>query len=216
MIVRERLSADVHQDLLKRIIRGDIPPGRKIRDSELAEELGVSRTPVREALLRLEREGFITAQKHFGFSVKKLQESEIHEVYPLVRILECAALEMAPLPSPAKLRQLGALARSLKQEGDDPLRRIEIDSAWHEAIVEGAGNQKLVRLLSELKRILLRYEYAFMRDDSLVSESVVEHEAIAEALSRGEKEAAVRLLAAHWERCTAETLADFVEGGWAK
>ncbi len=140
MITRERLSADVHQELLNRIIRGEIAPGQRLRDSELAEELGVSRTPIREALLRLEREGFIVSQKHLGFTVKRLQESEIHEVYPLISILECAALDSAPLPGSAKIKELKELERSLKLEGSDPLRRIELDSCWHEALVEGSGN----------------------------------------------------------------------------
>jgi DNA-binding GntR family transcriptional regulator len=209
MITRERLSADVHQDLLNRIIRGEIEPGKRLRDSDLAEELGVSRTPVREALLRLEREGFIVAQKHLGFTVKRLQESEIHEVYPLIRLLECAALDSEPLPCPAKLRELRELGDSLKEEGSDPLRRIELDAAWHGALLEGARNQHLVRILSDLKRILLRYEYAFMRDDELVSESVAEHDSITLALGRGDRREAVRLLGAHWERCNQVTLSDF-------
>jgi DNA-binding GntR family transcriptional regulator len=213
VITRERLSSDVHHELLNRIIRGDIAPGQRLRDSELAEELGVSRTPVREALLRLEREGFIVSQKHLGFSVKRLQESEIHEIYPLVRILECAALESAPLPEQAKLKELRELGKSLKAEGSDPLRRIELDSAWHEALIEGSGNEHLSRILSDLKRILLRYEYAFMRDDVLVSESAAEHEAIARRLAEGERQEAVRLLGAHWERCTQVTLADFIANG---
>ena len=98
MITRERLSTDVHQELLNRIVRGEVGSGQRLKDAEVAEELGVSRTPVREALLRLEREGFISSQKHLGFSVKRLQESEIREVYPLVRLLECSALDTAPLP----------------------------------------------------------------------------------------------------------------------
>ena len=210
MIVRERLSTDVHQELLGRIIRGELSPGLRVRDSELAEELGVSRTPVREALLRLEREGFVTSQKHLGFSVKTLQQSEICELYPLVRILECAALDMAPLPSQAQFRRLGELGSALKEKCEDPLRRIELDSAWHGTIVENSGNRQLGRILAELKRLLMRYEYAFMRDDSLVSESALEHEAIADSLARGDKARASSLLAAHWDRCTAATLADFV------
>ena len=199
--------------MLNRIIRGEIAPGKRLRDSDLAEELGVSRTPIREALLRLEREGFIVAQKHLGFSVKRLQESEIHEVYPLIRLLECAALEAAPLPCPSKIRELNEAGRALKLEGADPLRRIELDSAWHEILVEGSGNQHLRRILSDLKRILLRYEYAFMRDENLVSESVAEHAAIALSLKQGDRAEAVRRLGAHWDRCTQVTLKDFLANG---
>jgi DNA-binding GntR family transcriptional regulator len=210
MITRERLSSDVHQEVLNRIIRGEIASGQRLKDAELAEELGVSRTPIREALLRLEREGFLTSQKHLGFSVKRLQESEIREVYPLVRLLECSALEAAPAPGPDRLRTLHDLGVAMQLEGSDPLRRIELDSAWHEALISDSCNKHRARILSDLKRIMLRYEYTFMQDEGLVSQSVAEHDSIATVLEKGEKKAALRLLAAHWDRCSAATLADFL------
>ena len=213
MIARERLSADVHQELLGQIVRGRYAPGQRLKDTELAEELGVSRTPVREALLRLEREGFISSQKHLGFSVKRLQESEILEVYPLVRLLECSALDSASPPRPEKLERLKDLGRSLKDEGSDPLRRIELDSAWHETLIADSGNRHLMRILSDLKRILLRYEYAFMQDERLVAESAAEHGAIASALEGGDRKGAVRLLKAHWDRCADATHSDFLAKG---
>jgi len=210
MITRQRLSSDVHQEVLNRIIRGEIAPGARLKDSELAEELGVSRTPIREALLRLEREGFLTSQKHLGFSVKRLMELEIREVYPLIRLLECSALEASPRPSPEKLRELQEIGLAMKQDQADPLQRIELDSAWHAALLAESGNRHRTRILGDLKRILLRYEYAFMRDDRLVSESFAEHSAILQALERGDCHEALALLAAHWERCSAATLADFL------
>jgi DNA-binding GntR family transcriptional regulator len=213
MIIRERFSADVHQEVLNRIIRGEIPPGQRLKDAELAEDLGVSRTPIREALLRLEREGFLSSHKHLGFTVKRLQESEISEVYPLVRLLECSALDSVPLPCVDKIKKLTELGISLKLEGSDPLRRIELDSTWHEALIGDNGNHHLMRVLSDLKRLLLRYEYAFMRDDVLVSESVEEHNAILSAIERGDRQEAVLLLGAHWERCSKATLADFFANG---
>jgi DNA-binding GntR family transcriptional regulator len=209
MITRKRLSVDVHQELLGQIVRGRYISGQRLKDTELAEELGVSRTPVREALLRLEREGFIASQKHLGFSVKRLNESEILEVYPLIRLLECSALDAALIPCPDKIGKLRELSRSLEKEGSDPLRRIELDSSWHETLIEDSGNRHLMRILADLKRILCRYEYAFMQDEALVSESVAEHDAIAAALGEGDKKGAVRLLGTHWDRCADATLSDF-------
>jgi DNA-binding GntR family transcriptional regulator len=212
MIVRERLSADVHHELIQRIIKGDFFPGQRLKDTELAEELGVSRTPIREALLRLEREGFISTQKHLGFTVKRMQESEILEVYPLVRLLECSALDAVPRPCADKLGRLDELSSALKEE-EDALTRIELDSAWHEKLLEGSGNQHLFRILGDLKRILFRYEYSFMGDDALVATSVGEHETIASRLGSGERGEAVRLLREHWDRSRQATLACFQESG---
>ena len=209
MIARERLSADVHQELLNQIIKGQLAPGLRLKDSELAEALGVSRTPVREALLRLEREGFISSQQHFGFSVKALEESEVREVYPLVKLLECSALSASPLPARERIRSLGECGKSLKKEGSDPLRRIELDSAWHETLIGSGGNSHQRRILIELKRIVFRYEYAFMENDDLVTASVSEHAGIVAALEEGDRKRAVRLLGSHWDRCAEATLRDF-------
>jgi len=213
MVSRQRFSADVHEELFGRIIRGEYTSGQRLKDTELALELGVSRTPVREALLRLEREGFLSAQKHLGFSVKGLQESEIREVYPLVRLLECSALDASPPPSPAALERLAELDLELERESADPFRRIEIDSAWHRLLIEGNGNRHLMRVLTDLKGIVFRYEYAFMKMDELVAESVKEHAAIVAALATGDRHDAARLLHAHWERCTEATLANFLAKG---
>jgi len=209
MISRQRFSADVHQELLGRLIRGELESGQRLKDTELAEDLGVSRTPVREALLRLEREGFISSQKHLGFTVKGLCESEIKEVYPLVSLLECSALGTAPLPCEASLGRLNELGACLAEVGPDPFRRIELDSSWHLLLIEGSANGHLARILSDLKGILFRYEYAFMKNDHLVAQSVAEHEAIAACLAGGDRQGAVRRLGEHWERCAEATLTDY-------
>ncbi len=200
LISRKPLRADVHKELLGLILQGALTPGQRLRDTELAQQLGVSRTPIREALLRLEREGFITSQLHQGFSVKPLIESEIRDVYPLVGLLECSALDEIPDPSPRKLKQLSELSQAMQQEGSDPLRRIELDEAWHKALVAESGNQHLTRILDDLKRILFRYEYAFMQVSRWVTESTEEHRAITAALERGKRREAVRLLDTHWDR----------------
>jgi DNA-binding GntR family transcriptional regulator len=210
-ISRQPLRADVHQELLGLILQGSLAPGQRLRDAELAQQLGVSRTPVREALLRLEREGFISSQLHQGFSVKPLSESEIRDVYPLVGLLECSALDELAAPAGAKLARLDELARAMHQEGADPLRRIELDQAWHRALLAECGNQHLARILGDLKQILFRYEYAFMQVPEWVEESAQEHEAIAQALERGRRRDAVRLLDAHWDRTMKAILATFFE-----
>jgi len=206
MIARERFSADVHQELLARIIKGEYEAGRRIKDTDLALEFGVSRTPIREALLRLEREGLVSAQKHMGFSVKGLCESEIREIYPLVGLLETRALESSPLPGTELLAELDRLCPPMAGLSPDPFLRIEQDSAWHELLLRGSGNRHLLRVLADLKGILYRYEYAFMQENEFVAQSVSEHRGIARALGEGQRRRAVKLLGEHWERCSRATL----------
>lgn len=208
-ITRKPLRADVHKELLGLILQGTLTPGQRLRDTQFAQQLGVSRTPIREALLRLEREGFITSQLHQGFSVKPLIESEIREVYPLVGLLECSALDEISVPSAKKIEQLNQLSQAMQQEGSDALRRIELDEAWHKALVVESGNQHLTRILDDLKRILFRYEYAFMQVSQWVTESTQEHGAIVAALACGKRREAVRLLDTHWDRTMKAILSTF-------
>jgi DNA-binding GntR family transcriptional regulator len=212
-ISRKPLRADVHKELLGLILQGTLTPGQRLRDTELAQQLGVSRTPVREALLRLEREGFIRSQLHQGFSVKPLSEEEIRDAYPLVGLLECSALDEMPDPTPEKLERLAELSRSMKEEGSDTLRRIELDEAWHRVLIAESGNQHLFRVLDDLKRILFRYEYTFMQVSEWVTESLEEHHAIASSLERGKRREAVRLLDTHWDRTMKAILSTFFANG---
>jgi DNA-binding GntR family transcriptional regulator len=212
-ISRKPLRADVHRELLGFILQGDLAPGQRLRDTELAQRLGVSRTPVREALLRLEREGFISSQLHQGFSVKPLSETEIRDLYPLVGLLECSALERLPRPTPVQSGQLAEAGDALGRAGADPLRRIELDQAWHRALLAGCGNQHLLRILADMKQILFRYEYAFMQVSQWVEASAREHQAIALALEEGRRPEAVRLLDRHWGRTMEAILATFFAQG---
>lgn len=213
LISRKPLRADVHQELLALILQGSLTPGQRVQDTELAHRFGVSRTPVREALLRLEREGFVSSQLHQGFTVKPLSEMEIREVYPLVALLECSALNQIPGPAPKKIEQLDRLSRAVRQASSNPLRCIELDQAWHRALVAEAGNQHLFRMLDDLKRTLFRYEYAFMQVSGWIAESLKEHRAIAASLEHGKRRQAVHLLQAHWDRTQQSILTTFFTKG---
>jgi DNA-binding GntR family transcriptional regulator len=212
-ISRQPLRADVYQALLGLILQGDLAPGQRLRDTDLAARLGVSRTPVREALLRLEREGFLSSQLHQGFSVKPLAEDEIRDLYPLVGLLECSALERLPALPADQLARLEEAGEALRQAGADPLDRIELDQAWHRALLAGCPNQHLLRILADLKQILFRYEYAFMQVSQWVEESTHEHQAIARALEQDRRAEAARLLDRHWHRTMQSILATvFAQG----
>src|SRR5262249_61557595 len=110
-ITKRPLREDVHAALRARIVEGQFPPGSRLQDVQLAGELGVSRTPIREALLRLAGEGLVESDPNRGFLVAPLRREEILETYPVVWALECQALDSpAPLTPPQikALRQINA------------------------------------------------------------------------------------------------------------
>jgi DNA-binding GntR family transcriptional regulator len=209
-IVRVPLREQVHRAIVGRILRDDLSPGARISDSVLAQELGVSRTPVREALLRLENEGFLDVDVGRGFFVKALSAGEVRDVYPILWTLEVLALRSSPPPGRATLAELDRINAELGRASADPERRIELDLAWHRTLLEGCANQQLLGLIASLKTVIRRYEPAFMQNAGLISVSARGHDEIARAVERGEVEAAVPLLESNW-RFTMEELAPWLE-----
>jgi DNA-binding GntR family transcriptional regulator len=198
LIAKKPLRDDVHALLRERIVRGDLPPGNRLQDVLLAAELGVSRTPVREALLRLEREGLVESDPNRGFFVAQLSRKEVLETYPMVWALECLALDFCePLTAPQiqALRQINA---EMAAGTGDPLHRQELDLRWHQTLLESCPNQRLKEFLAALKQIVRRYECVYMGDPALVRRSVRDHAEILEALVKKKPRLASRLLERNW------------------
>jgi DNA-binding GntR family transcriptional regulator len=207
-IARVPLRDQVHHQLVDRILRDDLRPGSRISDTALARELGVSRTPIREALLRLEREGFLEADVGRGFFVKPLSVREVREVYPVLWTLEVQALRDAGPADPERVARLHEVNARLEAE-TDPERRIDLDGKWHALLLERCANAYLLNLIASLKQVIRRYEYAYMQNAGHVPLSTRTHEHIAERAGAGDVEGAVPLLEGNW-RSTRDSLLEWL------
>jgi DNA-binding GntR family transcriptional regulator len=210
-ITRVPLREQVHRAIVGRILRDELAPGARVSDSALAQELGVSRTPVREALLRMEREGFLEVDVGRGFFVKALSAAEVAEVYPILWTLEVLALRTSPAHGPAAIAELDRINAEMAGAGDDPERRIDLDIAWHRALLAGCRNRRLMEMIAGMKAVIRRYEYAYMQNAGRIPVSTQQHDDIARAVERGDVEAAVPLLEINW-RTTLEDLVPWLEG----
>lgn len=193
--LRER----VYSNLLDRIVTGKLPPGAPIRDTRISEEMGVSRTPVREALLGLTREGLLENRHHRGFTVSPLSAEVVTETYPIINSLETLALKDTPTPGEWTLKQLKTLNMELRRRGNEPAARIRLDNEWHITLLKSCGNARLLELIREMKSVVLRYEYAYMTDAELVTHSCMEHHNIVEALVDADMKSALSMLNGHWQ-----------------
>jgi DNA-binding GntR family transcriptional regulator len=207
MIPRTPLRDSVYGEILRRLHRGDLPPASRVRDAELAGQLGVSRTPVREALLRMAREGVLQADAGKGFRVPPLATTEIKETGAILAELESLALSLIPDPEPALLDRLAGLARQLEQTRGDAARCIELDEEWHRAMLEQCPNDRLLRLITTLRQVPHRYLHAYMREAGRLSLSTLYHGKILEALRQGDRAEAVRQLRQRWRRGVEELVA---------
>jgi DNA-binding GntR family transcriptional regulator len=198
MIVRQPLRDQVRANLTHRLLAGSLRPGARLRDSALAVELGVSRTPVREALLRLEREGIVSADLGHGFVVCPLTSREVREKYPIMWTLEILALRSSPLPSAQRLRRLRRLNEGIAREHSDLARRVELDTEWHALLLSDCPNASLTEMMGTLKASIRRYEIAYMHDAGPASESIEHHDHILVALEARDVDRAAMWLERNW------------------
>jgi DNA-binding GntR family transcriptional regulator len=194
---REPIRADLRRIVLERIVRGELPPGSRIKEARLAEELGSSRTPLREALIKLEQEGFVRSELAHGFTVERLSGREVREIYPLLWTLEGLALRSSGAAVSARLEGLSVLNEAFATAATAG-ERLDLDRRWHETLLSHCPNQRLNNMLTGLRMAIRRYEHLFMSDAGLVVESVQQHRQIIEALQTKEGEKAERLLTENW------------------
>jgi DNA-binding GntR family transcriptional regulator len=200
LIDRTPLGEQVYLQILQRIQRGSVPAGSKLRDASIAADLGVSRTPVREALLRLSREGLLTADAGRGFRLTPLDPAELREIGSILASLEPLALDQSPEPSPQRIHRLSDIVRRLEQTRGDIAGCIELDDEFHRVLLEGCPNRRLLGLVETLRRGLQRYLHHYLQQGGRVSLSSLQHSRIADALRKGDAQAARQLLERKWRR----------------
>ncbi|MCP4546944.1 MAG: GntR family transcriptional regulator [bacterium] len=199
-IERLPLREQIYRSILESIVSGDYPPGSKVKDTEVAERLDVSRTPVREVLLRLEQEGFLVGRVGRGFAVRPLAGAELREIYPILVSMESLALRTSPPLSQDLLDELLTLNGEIGAETQQALKRLEIDVIWHRKLVEGCGNKRLLALIAQLKSLVGRYLHAYILLRPNIAPSVNDHDLIVDLLRAGDVEKAVSQLEIHWRR----------------
>ena len=200
MIPRAPLSDQVHERILDSIDSGDLVPGDRLRDAAIASELGVSRTPVREALIRLTREGVLESDMGRGFRVRPLTLEEISEIGAILGTLESLALRRCPDFGTPQIHRLEDLDRRLEQVRGDVRLCLDLEDEWHRLLLEECPNRRLLAFIVELRRIPRRYLSAYLREAGRLSLSTLPHAKLLDALGRRDRETASQIFEHHWRR----------------
>ncbi len=200
-LIRVCLSDAAYDRLRDWILDGTLLPGEALRDEALAEALGMSRTPIRDALQRLETEGLVLSTATRRTYVSPVSTEQAHEIYPITAHLEALALQLA-LPrldgdtfaamTAANIRLKDALQRG------DPSDAMVADQELHDGFIALCGNEQLIDLLRELKYKVRRIERAFWSAADRTP-SVHDHEELIAALRANDLETAQRILARNWQ-----------------
>jgi DNA-binding GntR family transcriptional regulator len=200
VITRTPLRDQAYQQILALVHRGDLLPGTRVKDTTLAAQLGVSRTPVREALLQLAQEGVLAADMGRGFSVGRLDLLEMRQTAEVLTELEVLALRTSADILTDRLTRLAELDRELSQTRSDVDRIVSLEEEWHRELLASCPNHRLRQIVANLWQVPRRYMRAYLREARRVSLSTQHHARIIEALRRGDRETAEARLRHHWER----------------
>ncbi len=202
-----------YEQMRRRILDNIWPPGHRALEQEVALELGMSRTPVREALVQLQNEGLVEVIPRHGMRVLPVSPTDMREIYQILTALECMAAELLARrkPSVAELQPLmnASAAMDLALKADDLDAWARADESFHAQLLELAGNRQLQATVLNYWDRAHRARMFTLRLRPKPVNSTKEHRELVDCLRRGDPDGAARVNRAHRERANRELLAIF-------
>lgn len=175
----------VFKTLRQAILKGELEPGERLMEIQLAERLGVSRTPIREAIRKLELEGLVLMIPRRGAEVARISESSLRDVLEVRRSLEELAIYLAcQRMTEEEMEELQATQEMFAQaiRVGDAMQIAETDEKYHDIIYNSTKNERLVQILNNLREQIYRYRLEYIKDEDKRQILLVEHEHILKAV----------------------------------
>ena len=198
----ELLSKKVYRILKERIIKGDLAQGSKLFEAKIAEQLGVSRTPVREAIRELAAEGFVKISPNQGVEISNISIEDIQEVLQIRAVLEGLAAKLAATKiTKEKIKKLENINKNMEKYArkDDIFNVIRESEKFHGLILDICENNRLIRIRKNLDEQIHRYRSISLNIPGRPEYALEEHKKITEALKQGDLEKADELSKMHIE-----------------
>lgn len=203
------LHGIVLEILREAIVSGLLRPGEKLMEAQLAEEMGISRTPVREAIRKLELEGFVQIMPRRGAVVAEFSEDDILDTFQIRRALEPLAVELAITRLSAD--DLTELRKILEEEAvsietGNLESMVEKDVEFHDIIYQAAGNQRLIQIMNNLREQVSRFRFVSIGGRGRTGDVLEEHGKVLEALEKRDLAEARERIIEHINRTEAALL----------
>ena len=198
----ELLSQKVYRALKTEIIKGSLKPGTKLSEGKIAEQMGVSRTPVREAIRELAAEGFVKISPNQGVEISNISIEDIQEVLQIRSVLEGLAARLAATKiTREKIKELESFNKNMEKfiSKDDILNFIKESEKFHVLILDICGNNRLVQIRKNLDDQIHRYRSISLNVPRRPKYALGEHKKITEALKQGDLAKADELSKMHIE-----------------
>jgi DNA-binding GntR family transcriptional regulator len=197
---RPSLTAEVLARLRRAIVSGELAPGSLHSVYEIADRLGVSRTPVREALLLLAAQQMVKFERNRGIRILRTSLHDLEEIFALRLLLEVPATRRATAIGASRIadplrRHLQQMSRAARAE--DEVRFMELDRAFHRVLLEGSGNARLAAYVDTLRDLVLTRGASTAGVSRTLEDIVAEHQLIADAVAAGDPEVAALAMRTH-------------------
>lgn len=194
------LYEEVAELLRQRIFNRELAPGSWIDELKLAEEYGISRTPLREALKVLATEGLVTMKVRRGAYVTEVSERDLADVYHLLALLESdAAGVVATQATAPQLKELQGLHEELEKAAGNRERFFEINEAFHMRLLEIANNRWRDQMVADLRKVMKLNRHNSLLKSGRIEESLAEHRAIMQALAARDAEGTAQRMREHFK-----------------
>lgn len=190
----------VFNTLRQAILTGELKPGERLMEIHLANKLGVSRTPIREAIRKLELEGLVTMIPRRGAEVAQITEKSMNDVLEVRRALDALCVELAcERITPEDTEQLKLACETFEAavRTRDIKKVAQADVELHDIIAQATGNQRLVQLINNLSEQMYRYRFEYIKDISQHQRLIDEHRMIYESIVKKDREAASQAAHVH-------------------
>ncbi len=190
----------VFNTLRQAILTGELKPGERLMEIHLANKLGVSRTPIREAIRKLELEGLVTMIPRRGAEVAQITEKSMNDVLEVRRAMDALCVELAcDRITPEELEQLKEACDVFEAavKTRDVKKIAQADVALHDIILRATGNQRLIQLVNNLSEQMYRYRFEYIKDSSQHERLVEEHRVIYQSIVQKDKETASQAAKTH-------------------
>ena len=190
----------VYEELKRQIMIGEIPPGTRMMEVELADDMGVSRTPIREAIRKLEKEGLVSIEPRRGAYASEISIKDMVDVLEVREFLEGMAAGLASKRITEE--EIAALKHSIDAyrnavESGSTEEIIEEDEIFHKLIVDCSGNKTLIQMINQVQELALRFRYIYYEDFSRYKNMPNEHQEILDAVLSGDPEIARKVADEH-------------------